>query len=362
MKNKTVSLQPVVSKFASYWRYCKGRDMHIVRDTSHNFCQKDSYVWTGLRKYEIDNSNNGHDRCYVIEIHQNTINYKMRNCTENKFFLCKNEIGNNTSVSSAGNIKVTKNTEPLQLTTETSKPTTTFSVTSLITIFNGAQTPTIATYTPESSESDGYITATVHTSTFSVTSLIASVSDVTNPTIATFISTSPITKKYTATVVGTSIAGVITLIFVVFIIICMLKRRKFQSMQSKQHQSKKANEFNKTQIKHDVNHVNTTFENDNQGSNVQIDGIYVEKEEEYDHLHTSRQKKATTQTDDDRYRTASYLEEDSYFTLRQNKNDEPDLDNGYSVNYMLHSKNQLGSVNSPEYDYDFQSNQRKDWL
>lgn len=137
--------------------------------------------------------------------------------------------------------KLQKNTEPLQLTTETSKPTTTFSVTLLITIFNGAQTPTIATYTPESSESDGYITATVHTSTFSVTSLIASVSDVTNPTIATFISTSPTSKKYTATVVCTSIAGVITLIFVVFLIICMLKRRKFQSMQSKQHQSKRAN-------------------------------------------------------------------------------------------------------------------------
>lgn len=90
----------------------------------------------------------------------------MRNCTENEFFFCKNEVGNNPSVSSAGNIKITKNTEPLPLTTEISRPTTTFSVTSLTTIFNGAQTPTIATYTPESSESDGYKTATVHTSTF----------------------------------------------------------------------------------------------------------------------------------------------------------------------------------------------------
>lgn len=71
--------------------------------------------------------------------------------------------------------KSQKNTEPLPLTTETSRPTTTFSVTSLTTIFKGAQTPTIATYTPESSESDRYKTATFHTSTFSVTSLIASV-------------------------------------------------------------------------------------------------------------------------------------------------------------------------------------------
>lgn len=68
------------------------------------------------------------------------------------------------------------------------------------------------------------------------------------------------------------------------------------------------------------------------------------------------------QADDDKYGTASYLEEDFCSTLRQNKNDEPDLDNGYSVNSMPYSKNQSGSVNSPKYDYCYQSNQRKDWL
>lgn len=49
MNNDSVSLQPMVSKFASYWKHCKQREMHIVRDTSHKFCPKDSYVWTGLR-------------------------------------------------------------------------------------------------------------------------------------------------------------------------------------------------------------------------------------------------------------------------------------------------------------------------
>lgn len=144
----------------------------------------------------------------------------------------------------------------------------------------------------------------------------------------------------------------------------------FQCMQSKQHNSTSAKVFKNTRNKNlvetnqnqDVNYANTTFENDNQGSNLQIDNIYVEQEEEYDHLHTSRQKKVAMQADDDKYGTASYLEEDSYSTLRQNMNDEPDLDNGYSVNNMPYSKNQSGSVNSPKYDYCYQSNQRKDWL
>lgn len=55
------------------------------------------------------------------------------------------------------------------------------------------------------------------------------------------------------------------------------------------------------------------------------DDIYVDKEEEYDHLHTSRPKKLTIQTEDDRYGSASYLEDDSYSTLRQNRMSSPIL-------------------------------------
>lgn len=370
LENNTMSLQPIVSNFASYWRHCKGRGMHIVRDTNRKFCQKDSHVWTGLRKYKIDNSNTNQDICYDIEINQETINYKKRNCTENENFLCKREIGSNHYVSNAGNLKRTTNTVPLPLTTDSSRPTTTFAATSLTTSINGAPHPTIATSISTSTEIERYVTAIVYASTFSVTSFKTSINYVTNVAFVTYISPFPKSEEYTAAIVGTSIAGVIAMIFVVFLIICLLKRRRFQCMQSKQHQSKSSNVFKNTtnenlvesNQKQNVNYANTIFENDIQGNNLQIDGIYVEKEEEYDHLHTSRQKKATIQTDDDIYGTASYLEEDSYFTLRQNKNDEPDLDNGYSVNNMLYSKNQLGSVNSPVYDYCYQSNQRKDWL
>lgn len=43
------------------------------------------------------------------------------------------------------------------------------------------------------------------------------------------------------------------------------------------------------------------------------DGIYVEKqEEEYDHLHSSRQKHITKDTKDNEYGTASYLEDNSF--------------------------------------------------
>lgn len=69
----------------------------------------------------------------------------------------------------------------------------------------------------------------------------------------------------------------------------------------------------------------------------------------------------TIQTDDDRYGSASYLEDDSYSTLRQNKTVDSDFDNEYSVNSMPYSENQSSSVNSPEYDYCYQADQRKDW-
>lgn len=67
------------------------------------------------------------------------------------------------------------------------------------------------------------------------------------------------------------------------------------------------------------------------------------------------------QADDDRYGSASYFGDDSYSTLRQNRNVDHDLDNEYSVNSMPYSENQSSSMNSAEYDYCYQSNQRKDW-
>lgn len=76
----------------------------------------------------------------------------------------------------------------------------------------------------------------------------------------------------------------------------------------------------------------------------------MEKEEECDHLNTSRQKHVTTQVDDDRYGTTSYLEEGSYSTLSQNKNTESDLEYGYNVNNMPYLKHQLGLKNSSEYN------------
>lgn len=90
--NQRVPSPPMLSTFASYWNYCKEQRMYIVGDASHKFCQKDSNVWTGLRKYKIDNNNIDKDNCYSIEIHEETVNYKERNCTENIFFFCKNEI------------------------------------------------------------------------------------------------------------------------------------------------------------------------------------------------------------------------------------------------------------------------------
>lgn len=195
LENKTISLQPILSNFASYWRHCKGRGMHIIRDTTHNFCQKDSYVWTRLRKYKIENSNIDQDFCYDIEIKQETINYKQRNCTENKNFLCKREVGSNHYVPNAGNLKSTTNTVPLPLTTDSSRPTLTFAVTSLMTSINDAPHPTIATSFSTSTEIKEYVTSIVYASTFSVTSLKTSINYVTNFAFVTYISPSPNLKN-----------------------------------------------------------------------------------------------------------------------------------------------------------------------
>lgn len=171
------------------------------------------------------------------------------------------------------------------------------------------------------------------------------------------------------TVVGVSIAGVVVLISVVFLLIFLFKRRTFQCTESKQHKAKSVkvfdnttyDDFVETNQKENVSYANSTAKNNKPGSICQMDDIYVEKEEEYDHLHTSRQTKMTIQIDNDRYGNASFMEDDTYSTLRQNKNVDPDLDNEYSVNSMPFSENQSGAVNSPEYGFCYPANQRKYW-
>lgn len=129
-------------------------------------------------------------------------------------------------------------------------------------------------------------------------------------------------------------------------------------MQSNQQQAKRAKVFHNTTYddlvvtnnRPEVNYANTILENDDRGNICKIEDIYVEKEEEYDDLNKSRQKHVTTQVDDDRYGTASYLEEGSYSTLSQNKNTESDLEYGYNVNNMPYLKHQLGLENSSEYN------------
>lgn len=108
--------------------------------------------------------------------------------------------------------------------------------------------------------------------------------------------------------------------------------------------------------------TNKTPTYENQDSMGKIDDIYVEKEEEeYDHLHSSRQNHITKDTKDNEYGTASYLEDNSYSTLRQgrNPNPEPDFDNEYST--MPSLENNGSSMGNPEYDFCYQMDQRKDW-
>lgn len=245
------------------------------------------------------------------------VNYQKGNCTQNLFFLCKKEIGQN-NVPGSEYIKSTKRTAPPVLTHELSR----------------------TTYKSLSNRPVSFPAISVKMSTRGDKSLIIATS--VPPSSSLFFKS----ESNTGTIVGASIAGLAVLISVVFLTICLLKRRKFQCMQSNQQQAKGDKVFHNTTYddvavenqKPDINYANSILEKVDQGSINKIDDIYVEKEEEYDHLHTSRQKHATMQADYDIYGTASYLKEGSYSSLRQNKNTEPDLEYGYSVNNMPYSK------------------------
>lgn len=49
------SSRPIMSTFDSYWKLCRKQNRYIVGDTSQTFCKRDKRIWTGLRKYKIDN-------------------------------------------------------------------------------------------------------------------------------------------------------------------------------------------------------------------------------------------------------------------------------------------------------------------
>lgn len=110
------------------------------------------------------------------------------------------------------------------------------------------------------------------------------------------------------------------------------------------------NDLTVTNERHDGTDTNTTPTYENQDSMGKIDDIYVGKEEEeYDHLHTSRQKQLTKETKNNEYGTACYVEDNSYSMLRQGRNPEPDLDNEYST--MPSFENAGSSVGNSEYDF-----------
>lgn len=220
-----------MSTFASYWRRCRNYNAYIVGDASQAFCQQDFIIWTGLRKYKIDNSNINNDSCYVIETHQEIINYKRKNCTENHFFLCKQGTGqmNNPSIEYINN---TKNTAEPPLTRETSLTSeTTF-------FYKSASTRGNAT---------SYFITTTHEH-----------------------SSKAVGNK--ATTAGASIAGIIALIFVVFLVVFLFRRRRFQWLQENQQHASRVHVSNNNTYddlvvpsqRQNDNHTYTTLSYDKQ--------------------------------------------------------------------------------------------------
>lgn len=205
MGNGRVLLPPVISTFTSYWRQCNDYKAYVVGDISQAFCQRNFVVWTGLRKYKIDNFNIDNDGCYVIETHQEIINYKRTNCSENHFFLCKQEIGR-MNIPSREDISNTKNTAHPPLTHETS-------------------------WTSEKTFSYKIASTRDNTTSYFIAT-----------TKARFFKS--VGNK--ATIAGASIAGIIALIFVVFLVVFLFRRRRFQCLQENQQHANRVHVSNNT--------------------------------------------------------------------------------------------------------------------
>lgn len=201
-RNGELSLRPFSSTFDSYWRNCRNKNNYIVGDI--NICHnRESSIWTGLRKYKIDNSDDDNESCYIIEIQNGTANYNKRNCTEHHFFLCKEEKGLK-NFSSMEYIKSTKNTVappliPEKLST-TKKPPSYTLVSSPVTVLKTS----IIEYT-------GHIIVT------STSRPTPSKSEVNTTAVASAI-----------------ITGVVVLILAALFITYMLNRRILQCVQTKQ--------------------------------------------------------------------------------------------------------------------------------
>lgn len=80
---------------------------------------------------------------------------------------------------------------------------------------------------------------------------------------------------------------------------------------------------------------------------------------EYDQLHLSRPKQAVSERECERYSTSTQLEDVSYSTVRKSRKPVPDRD--YEYDSMTASlDNNCRSYDNPEYDFCYQSSQRKD--
>ena len=101
---------------------------------------------------------------------------------------------------------------------------------------------------------------------------------------------------------------------------------------------------------------------DSTAASFEMDDMYIKKEdEEYDHLHTSRQKQSTFDVEENRYGTATHLEDpQTYSTAGQTKEVDSYLENEYSG--MEPSLENLQSFENPDYDHCFQLQRPTYWF
>ncbi|XP_078334752.1 uncharacterized protein LOC111137826 [Crassostrea virginica] len=357
----------------SYWKNCKTRNEYITGNV-HDICRTET-TWTGLRKYYIGKSN----QCYFIafDIPKMRYTYLESSCTWKIPFICKKHLVQLHQSTLSGNV------HPL-----TTEKTSIFSISTIDSFSQTKEKEPFSTMTPEVQRSDGSsslsadqptlstLSGPVHSSTTKKTS-ITTIDSIRNEPFSTMTpefqgsdgSSSLSTGTVITVIVGALlIPSILATLFFVWRYRKNLERKnRLQNTSSTEQTPQGLQMVNNTydtsftpgpktdRKQEDVVYTNCIYDVlDSTAASFEMDDMYIKKEdEEYDHLHTSRQKQSAFDVEENRYGTAIHLEDpQTYSTAGQTKEVDSYLENEYSG--MEPSLENLQSFENPDYDHCFQ--------
>ncbi|XP_062574490.1 uncharacterized protein LOC134236338 isoform X2 [Saccostrea cucullata] len=252
-------LKQEATTWNSYSMMCKNLNHFLAASiTKNSDCM--GYIWIGIRRYEIHQSNEGKFRngCYKIKKGFRTWLYEKSDCSEKLSFICKvSDQIHNSSISPT-----------LPHSTET--------VTTKVSVnINDSNNSSISPTLPHSTE-----------------------------TVTTKVSVN-INDSNTLSLVTGTVSGIIGLLIVIVVTVVFVRRKQGTLSKGTKHVQNAIYELQNSnkvlERDEDIIYMNTINEGRNNNQlqpSPNTNEIYVEKEEgEYDHLRTSRTKQNITNED-----------------------------------------------------------------